>query len=59
MKKWETPVIDELNIKETAYHCVGADKDGGYVGDGKLSGHQSGIDFINPNGKCDICGQSL
>ena len=58
MKKWEAPVINELNLNETAYHCLGDDRDGGYVGDGKLTGHMDGIDF-NKNGKCDICDASL
>lgn len=39
MKKWETPVIEELNINETAHNwCIEPKWDGGYLGDGEISG---------------------
>lgn len=39
MKTWKTPEITELNINETAYNWFGNSKDGGYIGDGVISGH--------------------
>lgn len=41
MKKWNTPVVDELNINETAHNWTGIYRDGGYIGDGEISGHLS------------------
>ena len=40
-KMWQTPVISELNISETAHRWTGIYRDGGYVGDGEISGHLS------------------
>lgn len=34
MKVWNNPVVEELNINETAQHILGFCLDGGYVGDG-------------------------
>lgn len=47
MKKWNAPAMEELNINETAYHFFGKYNDGGYVGDGILSGHSTNK---KPNG---------
>ncbi len=41
MKKWETPSVEELNINETAHKWTGIYRDGGYIGDGQISGHLS------------------
>ena len=41
MKKWNTPEVNELNINETAHNWTGIYKDGGYIGDGEVSGHLS------------------
>lgn len=41
MKKWNAPAMEELNINETAYWFWGKYNDGGYVGDGILSGHST------------------
>ncbi|MBE5937541.1 MAG: hypothetical protein E7265_05880 [Lachnospiraceae bacterium] len=41
MKTWNTPEIKELNIEETAHNWIGIYKDGGYIGDGEVSGHLS------------------
>lgn len=49
MKKWNAPVVEELNINETAYWLVGKYNDGGYVGDGILSGHSTPIKPSNDN----------
>lgn len=39
MKKWENPSIAELNITETEHEWkIQPSFDGGYLGDGKLSG---------------------
>lgn len=41
MKKWNAPAMEELNINETAHNWTGVYRDGGYVGDGVISGHLS------------------
>lgn len=41
MKNWNTPEVAELDVKETAHNWTGCYKDGGYVGDGVISGHLS------------------
>ena len=41
MKKWETPSVTELEISETADKWTGIYRDGGYIGDGIISGHLS------------------
>ncbi len=39
MKKWTKPVINELNINDTEHCLLGNSRDGGYIGDGIISGH--------------------
>lgn len=39
MKKWNAPSVEELNINETAHNWLGNSWDGGYIGDGQISGH--------------------
>lgn len=39
MKKWNAPSVEELNINETAHKWLGNSWDGGYIGDGQVSGH--------------------
>lgn len=41
MKTWNKPEIEELNVQETAHNWIGIYSDGGYVGDGVISGHLS------------------
>ena len=41
MKTWATPVVEELSVKETAHNWFGIYRDGGYIGDGVISGHLS------------------
>lgn len=41
MKKWNTPVVEELSISATEHDWFGRYQDGGYVGDGVISGHNS------------------
>ena len=41
MKTWATPVVEELSVKETAHNWTGIYRDGGYIGDGVISGHLS------------------
>lgn len=41
MKNWERPVVEEINISETAHNWTGIYRDGGYIGDGIVSGHLS------------------
>ncbi|WP_154496662.1 hypothetical protein [Waltera intestinalis] len=41
MKKWNAPAMEELNINETAHNWTGIYSDGGYIGDGVISGHLS------------------
>ena len=44
MRNWNAPVIEELNISETAKDMFGQSKDGGYIGDGELTlGHLKAI----------------
>ena len=39
MKTWSNPVLAELDIRSTEYKLFGNKRDGGYVGDGIISGH--------------------
>ena len=48
MKKWNAPSVEELNINETAHNWTGIYRDGGYIGDGEISGHLS---WNNSEGK--------
>lgn len=41
MKKWNAAEIEELNIEQTAHNFFGRYSDGGYVGDGIISGHST------------------
>lgn len=41
MKRWERPEISELEISATAHNWIGIYRDGGYIGDGEISGHLS------------------
>lgn len=41
MKTWENARIEELNITETTHNWTGIYRDGGYIGDGEISGHLS------------------
>lgn len=39
MKKWNAPVVAELDINKTEKNWCGEYTDGGYIGDGELTGH--------------------
>ena len=39
MKEWSAADINCIEIRNTEYHLLGNTRDGGYVGDGILSGH--------------------
>ena len=39
MKAWQNAEMMELNISETAHQWFGNTGDGGYIGDGMISGH--------------------
>lgn len=41
MKTWNKPEVEELSVQETAHNWTGMYKDGGYIGDGVVSGHLS------------------
>lgn len=41
MKKFTAPELQELSINETAHNWMGIYRDGGYIGDGQVSGHLS------------------
>ena len=41
MKVWENAEVKELSINETAHNVLGTYFDGGYIGDGQISGHLS------------------
>lgn len=49
MKNWNRPEVAELDIKETAKNWTGIYRDGGYIGDGVISGHLS---WDKPEGGC-------
>lgn len=46
MKTWNTPDLLELDINQTAHNWLGVYKDGGYIGDGQVSGH---LQWDKPN----------
>ena len=41
MAKWNKPEIEELGIEATEHNWTGIYRDGGYIGDGVISGHLS------------------
>lgn len=41
MKTWKTPEIEEIKISTTEHNWCGIFHDGGYIGDGIISGHGS------------------
>lgn len=41
MKKWENPAVEELTLAATEHNWLGKYRDGGYIGDGVISGHLS------------------
>lgn len=48
MKKWTSPEVKTLAIEETAHNWTGIYRDGGYIGDGEISGHLSWSKPENP-----------
>ena len=44
MKKWEAAEMTALSINETEHKWLGVYRDGGYIGDGIVSGHLSCTD---------------
>lgn len=41
MAKWNKPELVELGIDKTEHNWIGIYSDGGYIGDGIISGHAS------------------
>ena len=39
MKKWNAPAINCVDINKTEHNWLGLYRDGGYIGDGEVSGH--------------------
>ena len=39
MKQWQEAKLQQLDIEETAHNWPGIYRDGGYIGDGEISGH--------------------
>ena len=39
MKKWVNPDINAVAISKTEHNWLGLYRDGGYIGDGEISGH--------------------
>jgi hypothetical protein len=39
MKKWQKPELEMLKLEATEYRLFGNTCDGGYLGDGIISGH--------------------
>lgn len=56
MKKWNKAEFVELNINETAHNWIGIYRDGGYIGDGEVSGHLS-WEKPGETETCEICKQ--
>lgn len=48
MKKWEKSEMIEISLNETAHNWTGIYRDGGYIGDGEVSGHLSWTKPENP-----------
>lgn len=46
MKKFVEAEVVELNVNETAHNWLGIYRDGGYIGDGEISGH---LQWSDPN----------
>lgn len=40
-KTWEMPSVEEVSISKTEHKWTGIYRDGGYIGDGIISGHLS------------------
>ena len=68
MKSWITPETIELNITSTEHSWCGKHLDGGYLGDGTISGHQTNnsdacvkevTDIFGHTHKCSICANEL
>lgn len=38
-KTWEMPSVEEVSISKTEHNWTGIHRDGGYIGDGIISGH--------------------
>lgn len=57
MKTWSNPEVVELDINKTAYHILGRQKDGGFIGDGNLSGHNMPTGHDQSN--CDWCSKFI
>ena len=49
MKKWEQAQLEELKIEETAHRLFGSYRDGGYIGDGLISGHNTTVKPSDPD----------
>lgn len=41
MKEWKNAVVEEISFTETEHNWTGIYRDGGYIGDGVISGHLS------------------
>lgn len=39
MKQWQEAKLQQLDIEETAHNWTRIYRDGGYIGDGEISGH--------------------
>lgn len=53
MKKWNAPVVEELSLESTAHGLFKRYWDGGYVGDGIISGHTTNQPPVCPNKPTD------
>ena len=49
MKKWNAPAISCVEISKTEHKWLGNSWDGGYIGDGELSGH---LEWKDPRSGC-------
>lgn len=39
MKTWMNPSVEEISLANTEHKWLGCYRDGGYIGDGQISGH--------------------
>lgn len=53
MAEWKKPELVELGIEKTEHNWVGIYSDGGYIGDGIVSGHASWTKPSNANNNDD------
>lgn len=49
MKTWMNPSVEEISLSNTEHGWTGIHRDGGFFGDGVISGHLTWCEPTNPN----------